>query len=253
MILLSFDLETTGLDVTKDKPIEVGAILYSTSQKKALESAGYLVKADIPVTEEITKLTGISQAAVNKFGYESEDALETVLQMAALSEAIIGQNVIRFDKRILETWAKRHGKTVPEKLWIDTRTDLPGVEGGKLKYMIADAGLPPNKHQHSALSDCQDVLDLVDGYAARPYGGVVDEKKYIDLMVERAKAPLLILRAHVSFQENALAKKRKYTWFPTKKYWVKIVKQSDLESETSHKEFDVTFLDDVTPEEIWYS
>jgi DNA polymerase III epsilon subunit-like protein len=238
-ILLSFDVESTGLNVHTDRVIEVGAILYSTGQKKCLESAGYLVKSDVPVSEEITKLTGISQAAVNKFGYESEDALETVLQMASLSDAFIGQNVLRFDKRVLEEWAKRHGKTVPEKLWIDTRTDLPGIEGKHLGYMAADAGFL-NMFPHSALSDCQTVLKLV-------------EPLDINAVIERAKSPLLILRAHVSFQENQLAKKRKYTWFPAKKYWVKVIKQQDLEVETSHKEFDVTFLDDITAEEIWYS
>ena len=74
-LLLGFDMETTGLDVVNDRPIEVGLLLYSTTQKKVIESAGFLVKSSVPVSPFITKLTGITQSAVDTFGYESKDAL----------------------------------------------------------------------------------------------------------------------------------------------------------------------------------
>lgn len=239
MILLSIDFETTGLDAEKDRPIEVGAILYSTGQKKCLESAGFLVRSTVPISEEITKITGIHPAAVNKFGYGSEDALETVLDMAAQADVYVGQNVLRFDKRVFENWAARHGKTIPDKLWIDTTTDLPNTEGKHLGYMAADAGFI-NLFPHSALSDCQTVLKLVEGHN-------------IDEVIARAKSPIRILKAHVGYENNAAAKKRKYKWFPDAKLWWKVVKDMDMPAETGHGEFDVSFVTDIPVEKLRYS
>jgi DNA polymerase-3 subunit epsilon len=240
MILLSFDLETTGLDFQKDRVIEVGAILYSTTQKKCLESMGYLVKSDgVPVSAEITQLTGITQGAVDKFGFTPTDALEIVQEMMEEADAIIGQNVLRFDKPMVEPWFNRLHMKMPQKLWIDTRTDLPGIEGKHLGYMCADNGFL-NLFPHSALSDCQSVLKLVSMCS------IAD-------VVARAESPTVILKAHVSYETNKLAKARKYSWNPENKLWWKVVKQMDLEKETSHQEFDVSFVTDIPIEKLWHS
>ena len=238
-ILMGFDAETTGLDVINDRPIEVGAILYSTGQARTMESAGFLVKSDVAVSPFITKLTGITSAALAKFGYDSLDALETVIDMANQADAIVGHNVLRFDKRVVEAWAARHQLKFPEKLWIDTRTDLPGVESKGLTYMAADHGFL-NLFPHGALTDVQTCLKIVSMYD-------------IDVVVARAKEPVVILKAHVSFANNAVAKARKYGWYAPEKIWYKVVKQSDVPAETSHGEFDVSFVTDIPVEKLWYS
>lgn len=242
MIVLGFDMETTGLDVQNDHAIEIGAILYSTGQQRSLESAGFLVKTDKQISKFITDLTGITNSATQKFGYDSKDALETVIDMVNQADAIVGQNVKRFDKRLIEAWAAREGLKFPEKLWIDTRTDLPGVESKTLTYMAADHGFL-NLFPHGALTDVQTCLKIVSMYD-------------IDVVVARAKEPTVILKAHVGFENNSLAKARKYGWYDDKKgtkFWYKVVKQSDVAVETSHGEFNVTFVTDVPVEKLWYS
>lgn len=239
MICMALDFESTGLDVEKDRVIEVGAILYSTNQSRLLESAGYLVQSDVPVIEKITKITGITQAAVNKFGFTSQDAIETLLEMYNLADAIIGQNVIRFDKRLLENWCKRENKILPEKLWIDTMTDLPGVEGKHLGYMAADAHFL-NLFPHGASTDCLTVIKLVSMHK-------------IEDVIERAKSPIQILKAHVTYDTNSLAKARKYKWNPENKMWWKVVKTLDLPAETGHGEFEVSFIKDIPVEKLWYA
>jgi len=226
MILFAFDLETTGLDFVKDRPIEVGAILYSTTQKKCLESQGFLVKTDVAITEEITKLTGITSAAVNKFGYESLDALYVVSDMLRSADAVIGHNAVRFDKKMLQAWWNREQfDNYPEKLWIDTYTDLPDTEVGKLTLMAANAGFL-NLFPHSALADCQTVLKLVESYD-------------IEKVVERAKSPNVVVQAMVTYDTNALAKKERFRWYPEKKQWWKLCKEIDLEKFTEGLQFDV--------------
>lgn len=239
MILLGMDYETTGLSPDTDRIIEVGAILWSTSQHKCLESQGYLVKSEVPVSPKITELTGISQAAVDKFGYNSRDALETFLDLAEQADAFVGQNIIQFDKRFLEAWAAREKLKVPDKLWIDTRTDLPGVESKHLGYMAADHGFL-NLFPHSALADVQTCIKLASMYD-------------INKVIERAQSPNVILIGHQPQADNSLAKERKFRWNPFYKIWYKVVKQMDLDAEVKAASFKTS----VAPPEIllsklWY-
>lgn len=240
MILLAIDFETTGISVENDRVIEVGAALWSTGQNKCLESLGILVKSDKPVSEEITKLTGITQAAVNKFGYESDAALDTLVPMAEVADAYVGQNVLRFDSKVLKSWVAREQFMFPEKLWIDTMYDLPvldkhGYERGgpkHLGYMAADHGFL-NMFPHSALADCQTVLKLISMYD-------------IEKVVERAKSPIVIVQAHQERSENDLAKKQKFRWNPEYKLWWKAVKQMDLDALGKACTFDIS----IAPPEI---
>lgn len=235
MILLSFDVEATGLDKQQDHVIEVGAVLYSTGQQKCLESLGCLVKTDREITPEITKITGITRAAVDSFGYESEDALDNLLNLAESTEAWIGHNVLRYDKQMLESWLRRFDKTqLVEKLWIDTMTDLPGVEGKKLGYMAADHGFL-NMFPHSALSDCQTVVKIVEHYD-------------IDEVCKRARSPIVILQSHQKRNENDLVKAPgvRFRWNPDRKIWWKAVKEMDVEAFVKNLKFDVSTRPDLT-------
>jgi DNA polymerase III epsilon subunit-like protein len=218
-------LETTGLDRVADRPTEVGAILYTSTFKRTLESMAYLVRGDVPITPRITELTGINQPMLDKFGYDSKDALEAWLDLANQSDAIAGQNVRRFDKPFFENWCLREGLLMPQKLWIDTRYDLVGVESKHLGYMAADAGFL-NLFPHSALSDCQTVLKLIELQPS------------LDAVVARAQSPETVLIAVVSFEDRQKAKDRKYSWNGGYRIWWKLVKEMDLQGEVEAAPFD---------------
>jgi DNA polymerase III epsilon subunit-like protein len=57
------DLETTGLDPTVDKIIEIGVVRYIDGQEK--ETFETLVNPEIPIPDFITKLTGITDKDVS--------------------------------------------------------------------------------------------------------------------------------------------------------------------------------------------
>jgi DNA polymerase III epsilon subunit-like protein len=227
-IFLAFDLETTGLDFVKDRPIEVGIVLYSTGQKKCLESQGFLVKSDVPVKPEITKITGITQAAVDKYGYDSPSSLDVVLGLMRQADAIIGHNVVKFDRRMLQAWISREGFEAQwsEKLWVDTYTDLPGAAPGTLSHTAADHGFL-NLFPHSALTDCLTCLKLFSSY---------DESK----VIERAKSPMVVVHAHQDRSQNELAKKARFRWYPERKQWWRWLKEIDLETFAKDLAFDVS-------------
>lgn len=218
MLLLSLDFETTGLDPNTDHVIEVGAVLYSTAQDQQLMTQGYLVDHEVPISAEITGITGIRKGMIDKFGLSSKVGLTTMLNMVDLCDAVIGQNIIDFDIPFAKNWCAREKEEWPERLLIDTKTDLPGVEAKHLGYMAADAGFL-NPFPHRAVSDCMTVLKLTSTHN-------------IDDIVDRAKSPRVYLKAHVSFENNHLAKKRKYKWNSDEKIWWKVIKEIDLKTET---------------------
>lgn len=240
MILLSFDVETTGLDVNNDRVIEVGAILFSTGQHKALESAGFLVKTDVVIPPEITKITNIHPVAVERFGYDSHSALDNILVMADLADAIIGHNIRRFDSRVLSSWCQREKRPTPDKLIIDTMTDLPGMDGKKLSYMAIESPRPfINLFPHSALADCQTVLALVDQFN-------------IDEVVKRAKSPTLVVQSHQARNANDDAKRFKFRWQPDLKIWWKAIKAIDFDTfQKQNLPFDISVRDDLHVEDLW--
>ena len=52
------DLEMTGLDVKKDRVIEIGAVKVRKGQ--VVDTFGTLVYSKVPVPDHVTKLTGIT-------------------------------------------------------------------------------------------------------------------------------------------------------------------------------------------------
>lgn len=226
MILCSLDFESTGLDTAKDDVIEFGAVLWSTTQKKCLDNQGMLVRTDKVITPKITKITGITQAALTRFGYEPGDVLSIILGMMSSADAIIGYNVRRFDKPLLYSWAERINKTLsreeqlvtpPDKVWIDLFLDLPwDVLTGKLSHTAADHGIL-NLFPHSALADCQTVLAIASKYDA-------------DLLLKRAQSPVVILRSLEERSNNDAVKAAKFRWSPApNKFWWKAAKQADAD------------------------
>lgn len=235
MILLAYDIETTGLDKQKDRVIEVGLALYSTGQRKILESAGFLVQSDgVPITQEITDITGITQAAVDRFGYEPLSAIEDISDWVAKADAIVAHNGYRFDRPMTENWAKRLNIVLPEKLWVDTMTDIPGVTGEQLITMCAKKGFV-NPNQHSAEDDAKAVLKMLEIYNT---SGTSFES-----VVERAKSPLVLLRSHQERNRNEDAKRFKFRWSPKHELWWKAVKEEDIPALANQVPFKVSYLD----------
>jgi DNA polymerase III epsilon subunit-like protein len=228
LILCSLDFETTGVDTQNDHPIEFGGILYSTGQHKCLDNLGVLLKTDREITRKITKITNITKAALDKFGYDQAEILPLVLDMIASADAVIGYNCRRFDRKIMLEWASREGHGVPEKTWIDLQFDMPwDVPTGKLSHVAADHGIL-NLFPHSALADSQTVLAIAAKY---------DEK----LLLSRAQSNVVILQAKQARNENEIVKEApfKFRWHPTEKIWWKQVKEQDVSEVVQAAQFSI--------------
>lgn len=239
MILCSLDCESTGLDVVKDRVIEYGGILYSTSQKKCLDNIGVLVKADVQIVPKITKITGITQAAVDRFGYEPEAILDIIIEMIDAADAVLGYNCRRFDKKILDNWANRAGRELSVKPWIDIYADLPWqVPVGKLSHTAADHNIL-NLYAHSALSDAQTTLAIAEKYDPQ-------------FLLDRALSPVVILRAHQARHENDLVKEApfRFRWNGDRKWWWRVTKVQDVDEVVALAPFNISVEKEVRLEDM---
>lgn len=235
MIILGFDLESTGLDFAKDRPIEVAAMLWSTKMNRAVDSQAILVQADgVPVSAEITEITGITQAAVDKFGYPPDGAFTMLKSFIDQAEAIATFNGRRFDIPMSKEWAARVKDTFPEKLHIDLSTDLP-MRSQELITMCAKKGfLYP---AHEALGDVGGMLKLMSMF---PF----------EVVLQRAQSPMIVVQSKQGRNENNKAKRHKFRWNPDEKIWWKAIKEMDLNdlAKAVNNEFGLQVRSDFTPE-----
>jgi DNA polymerase III epsilon subunit-like protein len=249
MILGVLDFETTSSDVLQARVTEVGQILYTTGQQRVLESTSVLVAADQPISKEIEDITGISNAAIKKFGYDDQDTFQNLLEFLKKCDAVAGHNINQFDWEILKLWAGRYRAILPPMLLIDTMWDLPGVQGRKLQHMAADDGFL-NLMPHCALADCQTTLKLITNRMAS-----------LDKIIERAKSPIVILQSCQDRDHNDQAKDRHAEWNKIGgsfhwndqpgHIWWKAVKEMDVEAIAKVAPFQVSIRRDLNLKELW--
>lgn len=236
MILVGLDIESTGLDKAKDRPIEVGVALWTTKYNRCLDTRSLLVQSDgVIVSPEITEITGITQSMCDNFGYTPEEAFDETQYFVDRAEAIVAFNGKRFDVPMMHNWAKRVQKLFPDKFVIDPFTDLP-MRGQELITMCAKMGVYYDPHEASA-----DVGAMLRLMAKFPF----------DVVLERAKSPTVVVQSLQHRSENDKVKKHKFRWNPIRKLWWKAVKLMDLDNlvKEVNNEFGLQQLD-LTPEDL---
>jgi DNA polymerase III alpha subunit (gram-positive type) len=230
MILIGLDFESTGLDIVNDRPIELGLALWTTKFNRSLDTRAFLIQSDgVKVTDEITEITGINQAMCDKYGYTPEEAYDEAMYFIDRAEAIVAFNGVRFDVPVMRQLAKRLGKTLDEKLVIDPFTDLP-MRGQELITMCAKKGISYDPHEAGA-----DVGAMLRLMAKFPF----------EVVLERAKSPMLVVRSMQDRKNNKAAKKHKFRWNPDLQIWWKAVKEIDLNDLAAkvNNEFGLEVLD----------
>ena len=144
-----FDLETTGLDVMSNGITEIGAV--KIIDGKITEQFTTLVKPDYRITEEIVKITGITEEMV-----KDAPKISTVIPdfMKFIDGAILVAHNADFDVKFLKRFAGAEEYEVKNKV-MDTvelaRSTLPFLKRHDL-HTIADHFGIVFRH-HRALSD----------------------------------------------------------------------------------------------------
>ena len=226
MLLLAFDTETTGIDVTKDSIIEVGAVIWCTEARAPKLMYNELVcwPNFTGLSEEIVELTGITPDDISDYGKSPAQVFSTLLDMMKSCNYIVAHNGNAFDRPMLASNLARLGMEEVQKHWIDTMLDVdypPTCGTRKLTYLGAEHGFV-QPFAHRALFDVLGMCRILDNY---------DIYKVLALSHE----PMVTLQAicKAPWEDNGastgVAKKNGFRWNGEKKSWEKQLKKSHAE------------------------
>ncbi len=198
------DLETTGLDASRDEIIEIGAVRFAyTSADEVAAITGVFQSFNEPsgaIPGHITQLTGIDDAMVRGHRID-EDALVRFVESA---NVVIAHNA-GFDRK----FAERAWPVFRHKPWACSATEIDwrahGFGGAKLSYLLTDAGFFHNAHR--AVDDCHAILELL----ARPLPDICAPALRV-LLARARRRTIRIWAEHSPFEFKAILKSRGYRW-----------------------------------------
>jgi DNA polymerase III alpha subunit (gram-positive type) len=225
-------VESTGLNPEKDQITEWGAALYDSDTKQPVRVSGFLIKG-VFISEEITRITHITQSMVDTYGVSPEAGLSAIYGLAQQAEMLCGHN-FPFDRSFLDAESKRQGKALIALPAIDTRTDLPpeAYKKGKsasLRYLAADHGFCYDAHR--AVNDVLATLKLLSMYD-------------LDTVIKRSQIPNVEVRAVVDYDDRLLAKERGYYWKSELKQWRRPMKLNEVDAEKQSAPFPVILCEE---------
>lgn len=233
MIIAGIDFETSGLLPQTDRVIEVGAVLWDTNEDSQLWMISDFVidsTTPDPLDPEITRITGITNEMLRKYGKHPIPVFSALNDMIYQSEAVVAHFGTDFDKKFYEAEMQRHELKVCERTWIDTAIDLPFPEHIKtrnLMHLAAEHGFL-NPFPHRAVYDVLTMLKIFECYDAKA-------------ALEYARQPIVIAQALVSFDDREKAKARSYQWNQSwaPGMWAKRMRLPDFQREETEAPFKV--------------
>lgn len=166
--ILLIDFETTGLDLDKDLPIQLGAVLLD---KQSLEEKDYFISyiaQDVSgMSEESAKIHGINQEVLKNAPSQQDvirdflNGFGTEVYLASWNEMLdhtmlkkmlqsIDKDIYEHDYHYLDVWSLAYLHMVRQG-----RGDIIKSES-TFEYF----GLPPRK-EHNALEDCRHTAEVL--------------------------------------------------------------------------------------------
>jgi DNA polymerase III epsilon subunit-like protein len=120
-----FDFETTGLDFNRDRIIQVGLCVVSNGQ--VADRQDWLVRQDVPIDPEATRIHGITAEHVQARGISPPESLARLFEAVRGAPTCAGHNIHRFDIRFMWAESRRLGITPPDpRNFIDTAALFKG-------------------------------------------------------------------------------------------------------------------------------
>ncbi len=169
--MIIFDTETSGLPLHPSAPlskqpkiIELGLMLLDPKTGAELDSYNQLIDPGEPISAEITKITGITQADVDgqpRF----KDVVDDIARFFVRATTVVAHN-LPFDKSLLMYDLARCGRS--SSLWWPKKemctVSLYTPEWGrmpKLTELYAAKIGKPLEQSHRALDDCRALVEII--------------------------------------------------------------------------------------------
>lgn len=224
------DVETTGLDREKDKITQLAMLPFAfTSDGRVFEIGFPLLMLEdpgIPITAEITALTGITDNMVR--GQKIDDALvELMMQHVVL---VVAHNA-EFDREAVE---RRWPGLFENVRWACSFRDVPWREEGfrhaTMEWLLYKLCLMFTDEQHRADVDCAIGVHILA--QTLPSG-----RRVLDVLLEAARAHYVRVWAeNAPYETRELTKARGYRWNGSGEHvgpraWFRDVKFAEVKDE----------------------
>ena len=202
---LYVDTEATGLDTTRDEIIELAMVPFRFTPDgtviRVLPAFNRLREPSIPISAEITEITGITNEMVAGCAIDPNE----VIAFTRDADLIVAHNAA-YDRKMLERFAP---EAFEHKCWACSMSEVPwreqGFEGTKLGYLATQFGFFYDKHR--AVSDCLAAIELLA--SKMPKSG----RTALDHMLEAARKPSFrIWATYAPYELKDVLKARKYRW-----------------------------------------
>ena len=141
MEFVAFDLETTGIDPSIDKIVEIGAVRFSGSNP--IKGFGYLVNPEISIPTEASSVNGITDEMV-----KNKPKIEEVLELFSdfCGDLPLVAHNASFDFKFLLDDVMRYKSKAPKGFVLDTlslsRKVFPGIPNYKLWTLVRYFNFP---------------------------------------------------------------------------------------------------------------
>lgn len=237
------DTETTGLSHRTDEIIEIGAVAFTFDDYGNVGDVtgvyGALQQPSIPIPEDVTRLTGITNEMV------AGQMIDTYQLRAILEgvDLIVAHNA-GFDRPFCEAFSP----IFTDKAWACSISEIDwtsrGFEGTKLGYLIGQAGYFHDGHR--AVDDCFALLEILAGTT-------VDQTSppFAELYEASQRSRVRIFAENSPFDMKDHLKKRGYRWSDgsegrPKCWWIEVT-DAGLEDELHYLRSEIYRWDDADP------
>ncbi len=246
MIICALDCETTGLDKTKDRVTELGAVFFNSEDWTTISVFQSLVwdESYPPQTAEIVKITGITQDMLNKGGKTPESVWGLFKNIFSVHkvDAIIAHNA-PFDKGFIEEELKRQELAPLTAPWVCSIKDIKHTVGQcrKLSHLALDYGIPVDPRILHRASDDVDLLIKMLKEAVQDFPTLIKRAGLKDVTI-RALVPSPFGMGSDGGIGKDKAKACGFNWDGARKFWVKTVKEDELEQEERELGYKVAII-----------
>ena len=198
------DVETTGLDPTKDEIIEIALVrFYYLSDGEItgiIDVCDQLRQPSIAIPTIATEITGITNEMVAGCQIDHKSVEDIVLS----ADLVIAHNAF-FDRRFVE----RSFPVFASKPWACSMSEIDwiaeGYEGTKLAYLAAEAGFFYDRHR--AQNDCLATIELLSRKLPKSF-----ETGLAALLRKARRTSWRIWAEGAPFELKDVLKARGYRW-----------------------------------------
>ncbi|MBI4975453.1 hypothetical protein HZC20_02130 [Candidatus Peregrinibacteria bacterium] len=203
---ISLDLETNGIDSSKNKIIEFGAVKFDFKNKEnpITEKLNFFVNPGAPLPQIITHITGIKDADLENA--ESIESKIKEIENFIGDLPIVGHN-IQFDISFLKTNGIKTGGKFYDTFVLSSIV-LPNLPSYSLEILSAELNLQ-HKEKHRALDDSIAAMELFIKLAEKFQTLEKEIFEKIHSLLERTNWPLKDFLLGLKHAKTARPKKKK--------------------------------------------